>query len=159
MNLLDRIRKINRALTELTAGILAYGVLCQAVGVFIVKDRLIYSAGLWMGIALALFAAVHMWYTIDRALDLGEGGAPKALIAANMIRYGVVVAAIILMAVTGIGDALAGFLGVMGLKVSAYFQPFTHKISNRIFRETDPIPQPLAEEQVKEEEEEIKPIR
>ncbi len=33
----------------------------------------------------------------------------------------------------------------MMLKLAAYLQPFTHRIYNRIFHETDPVPMSLEE--------------
>jgi hypothetical protein len=41
----------------------------------------------------------------------------------------------------------------MGMKVAAYVQPFTHKLCNKMFHETDPIPQAMPEEDDEDEEE------
>ena len=49
-------------------------------------------------------------------------------------------------------NPLVVFLGYMSLKVTALIQPFTHKLCNKIFHETDPEPQPMPEEEVKEAE-------
>mgnify|MGYP003414718552 CR=1 FL=1 len=38
-------------------------------------------------------------------------------------------------------------MGVMSVKVAAYLQPFTHKLCNKLFHETDPIPQPMPDEE------------
>ena len=64
---------INNTLLELFVGILFWGVICQAAGVWIVKDKPGYSIGL--------------------------------------------------------------FLGLMGLKVAAYLQPFTHKICAKFYQD------------------------
>lgn len=34
----------------------------------------------------------------------------------------------------------------MMMKVAAYIQPFTHKLCNMLFHETDPVPEPMPEE-------------
>ena len=39
----------------------------------------------------------------------------------------------------------------MSLKVTAYIQPFTHKLCNMLFHETDPVPEALPEEDVSQE--------
>jgi xanthosine utilization system XapX-like protein len=39
-----------------------------------------------------------------------------------------------LLAVSGFADPLFAFLGYMGMKASAYMQPFTRKISSKIFK-------------------------
>lgn len=38
-------------------------------------------------------------------------------------------------------------LGYMTMKVAAYLQPFTHKLCNMFFHETDPVPEPLPEDE------------
>lgn len=125
---------INRTLFELEVGILIFGGLCQLF-VFLPKDKLSYSLGLWVGIITAAFAAFHMWWTLDKGLDLEEKSAVGYLGRQNVIRYVVIVAVIVTAAVSGIVNPLSAFLGVMGLKVSAYMQPLTKKISRRIYGE------------------------
>ncbi|MBP3602983.1 MAG: ATP synthase subunit I [Lachnospiraceae bacterium] len=125
---------INRTLFELEVGILIFGGLCQLF-VFLPKDKLSYSLGLWVGIITAAFAAFHMWWTLDKGLDLEEKSAVGYLGRQNVIRYVVIVAVIVTVAVSGVVNPLSAFLGVMGLKVSAYMQPLTKKISRRIYGE------------------------
>ncbi len=125
---------INRTLFELEVGILIFGGLCQLF-VFLPKDKLSYSLGLWVGIITAAFAAFHMWWTLDKGLDLEEKSAVGYLGRQNVIRYVVIVAVIVTAAVSGVVNPLSAFLGVMGLKVSAYMQPLTKKISRRIYGE------------------------
>ena len=52
----------------------------------------------------------------------------------NMIRYGVIVIAFGVLCLLDIGNPLAAFAGIMGLKAGAYLQPFTHKIITKIQR-------------------------
>lgn len=122
--------KINETLKELLLGILAFGVLCQAAGIWFVKDKAGYSLGLWIGTGLALLAAVHMWRSLDRGLELGTD-ATGYMVKQNMVRYGVLIVAYGVLCVTEIGNPLAAFLGIMGLKAGAYLQPFTHKLLNK----------------------------
>ena len=58
----------------------------------------------------------------------------------------------IVISVTETLNPLVFFLGYMSLKVTAYLQPITHKLCNRLFHETDPVAEPLAEEVVQEGE-------
>ena len=125
---------INRTLFELEVGILIFGVVCQLFG-FLPKDKLSYSMGLWLGIITAAFAAFHMWWTLDKGLDLEEKSAVGYLGRQNIIRYVVIVAVIAAAALSGVVSPLSAFLGIMGLKASAYMQPLTKKISRRIFGE------------------------
>ncbi len=145
----ERITRINRTLFELETGILIYGVVCQ-IFVFLVKDKESYSLGLWMGVLIAALSAFHMWWSLDRALDLGERQAVKTMSAHNVLRYVFIVVAFALIAMGGIANPLAAFLGIMGLKVSAYMHFFTQKISTKIYGEE--ILPPLIEEPVEEQE-------
>lgn len=44
------------------------------------------------------------------------------------MRYVIVVIVFFLMMKFRLGNLVSAFIGVLGLKVSAYFQPFAHKI-------------------------------
>ncbi|MGN0376425.1 MAG: hypothetical protein ACI4ED_02200 [Suilimivivens sp.] len=144
------ILKMNRTLFELETGILIFGIICQLV-ILPFEERADYSTGLWIGILTALFAAWHMWRGLDRGLDLGEKGAVSYLGRQNIIRYVLIVIILILTAVTGLGNPLTAFIGVMGLKVSAYMQPFTGKISKLLYGE-EILPEIIIEEPADEQE-------
>ena len=76
------LRRLNKALPGLVLGIIIYGVLLQAAGIWFVDDRLHYSTGLWIGIGCALFMAVHMAMSIEDAVTIGtEDGAKKKTVA------------------------------------------------------------------------------
>ena len=130
----ERITRINRTLFELETGILLFGCVCQLF-VFLVRDKAGYSLGLWIGIAIAMMGAFHMWWSLDRALDLDEKSAVRSMSSHNIIRYLGFVLIIGGIAVTEIANPLSAFLGVMSLKAAAYMQPFTKKISLRIYGE------------------------
>ena len=127
------IKKINETLKELLIGILFYGIIVEVIGICFIKDRVYFSIGLWFGIVMALAAAIHMWWGLDRALTLGDAAGKYAL-SQNMIRYGVIVVAFGALCVMDFGNPMAAFAGIMGLKAGAYLQPFTHKIMKKIQR-------------------------
>lgn len=128
------ITKINRTLFELEIGILIFGAICQVFVAF-VEDKAGYSIGLWIGILTAAFSAFHMWYTLDKGLDLGEKGAIGYLGRQNVIRYVIIFLLLIAVAVSRAGNPLSAFLGIMGLKAAAYMQPFTKRISRLLYGE------------------------
>lgn len=144
-----KIIRINRTLFELEAGILMFGALCQLF-VFLVKDKAGYSLGLWMGILIAAASAFHMWWSLDKALDLGESQAVKTMSMHNILRYIFITAALILTAVSGRANPLSAFLGIMGLKASAYMHFIIKKISTSIYGEE--ILPPLIEEPAPEQD-------
>ncbi len=126
-----KLAQLSDVLPGLWVGVLLYGVLCEIVGLIFVSDRVFYTIGLLVGIICALFMATHMAWSLNQALDLGEGDAVKKMQVHNILRYVVVVIVFFLLLYTKLGNPLAAFLGVMGLKVAAYLQPFTHKFFRR----------------------------
>lgn len=147
--MINRLREMNRALLELYVGIVFCGVVCQLVGMWFSSHKLLYTASLWLGVALALLGSWHMYRTLDRALDLGDG-APKRVVAGTLLRYGVLAIVLATVAVTEVLEPLILFLGCMTMKVAAYLQPFTHKVCNMFFHETDPVPEPMPDEETAE---------
>lgn len=129
----EKLEKINETLKELMIGILFFGIVVEVLGLCFSSQKGYFSIGLWYGIVLALAAAVHMWWGLDRGVELGDGAA-KYVLSQNMIRYGVIVVAFGVLCVTDIGNPLAAFAGIMGLKAGAYLQPFTHKIMTNLKR-------------------------
>ena len=144
--MIEKLRNIPRALLELRLGILFTGLVMQLVGVWFAGNWILYTVALWIGIIVALWMVHHMYLTLDRALDLGSG-AQKAAMTANLVRYGCVIIVFAAVCLTKVLNPLITFMGVMSVKVAAYLQPFTHKLCNKIFHETDPIPEPMPDEE------------
>ena len=130
-----RRKGIDRTLWELALGIGCWGVVCEAAAVWLVSDKAGYSIGLWLGVLLAEASGIHMWWSLDRALDLAEDLAVKMVMKQNILRYAVIVEAMAAVMLSGFANPLAVFLGLMGLKTAAYLQPFTHKICVRFYKE------------------------
>ena len=119
-------------LIELWIGILLWSLVIQLILLLIPGAKGHNALGLWIGALSALLVAAHMEHSIGRALDAGEGGAPKLLIAAYLIRYFAMAAMLAALALTDVASPLAAFAGLMTLKLSAYLQPLTHRISERV---------------------------
>lgn len=139
----EKITRINRTLFELETGILIFGGVCQLFA-FWIKDKQAYSVGLWIGVATAMAAAFHMWWSLDRSLDLNEKSAVKRMSSHNMLRYFLIALVLVLVSISEIANPLVAFLGIMSLKVSVYLQFITKKISYFIYGEE--ILPPLIEE-------------
>lgn len=133
--MIDRIKKINTALPGLLFGIILVGILCQIAGIFFVEDKADYSVGLWIGVLTAIFMAFHMAVTLNSAVERDVKGAQAAATRQNIIRYLVVVIILGILMMTRIGNPLAAFAGIMGLKISAYLQP----LLARWFHEPDNV--------------------
>ena len=124
------IKKINETLLELMIGIILFALLCQVSLVWIVDRKIWYSLGLWIGAVMAVCGAIHMYRGLDMALDCGSE-AGKILQKKSLQRYAAFVVCLGLLMVTEAANPLSAFLGLMGLKVAAYIQPFTHKWIHR----------------------------
>ena len=126
-------KKIDPTLFDLCLGIFLYGVICQIVILFI-SSLPQYSIGLWIGVFLGILGSIHMWWSLNRGLDMASKDAMKTVGANSIVRYFVLVAVMALLAVSGFANPLLAFLGYMGMKFSAYMQPITRKISFKLFK-------------------------
>lgn len=147
MKILEILRHKNRTLLEMYLGMMFLGLVCQMVGVFIVKNQLRYAASLWFGILTAAVSALHLYRALDRGLDCEERSAAKYIFRGYMIRYASVALILLIIMVTDVLNVYVVFMAYMSLKVTALIQPITHKLCNKLFHETDPIPQALPEEE------------
>lgn len=152
MKIIEKLKNMNRTLLEMQAGMLFFGLVCQVAGLIFAPDQGGYALSLWFGVAFAFAGSIHMYRTLDRALYCGKD-ASAMVTRGYLFRYIVFGVALVLVAMTGFMNPLVFFLGYMGLKVTAYMQPLTHKLCNRLFHETDPEPEPLVEEPPASQEE------
>ena len=132
------LRRINDALPELVLGILIYGVIVELAGVWFVADKLRYSSGLLIGISLAVGMAINIAVVIRDAVEIyGEDGAKNRVIIKSVLRYLIVVIVFFVMMKYNLGNLFSAFIGVLGLKISAYLQPFTHRTILKLHGKSD----------------------
>lgn len=123
------LRRLNSALPGLIAGILVYGAFVELAGVWFVADKLRFTSGLLIGLALACGLAINMAVVIYDAVDgYGQSHAQAKIIAKSVLRYLIVVIVFFVMMKWNLGNLFSAFIGVLGLKVSAYLWPFAHKV-------------------------------
>lgn len=145
------LKKTDRILLELHTGIIFWGLFCQVFFLFAGDNRIRYAQSLWFGIAMAVISSIHMAKTLDRALAAGAGTS-KILVTGYVLRYVIVAVFFIVISLTQLLNPLVMFLGYMSLKVTAYFQPITHKMYNKLFHEADPVFEAMPEETFAQEE-------
>lgn len=123
------LKRINPALPQLIVGILLYGIVIQLTGMWFVKDKQAYTLGLWIGVALAIGMAINMAIVILDAVDgMATTGRTVRTGFWSVLRYVVVVGVFVAAWYFELANPLIMFLGLMGLKVSAYLQPIFSKI-------------------------------
>ena len=125
--------KIDATLFDLCLGIFLYGIVCQIVILFVSRAPQ-YSIGLWVGVILGILGSIHMWWSLNRGLDMASKDAMKTVGANSIVRYLVLVVVMFLLWFSGLANPLFAFLGYMGMKASAYMQPITRKISFKLFK-------------------------
>lgn len=123
------LRRLNDALPGLILGIIVYGIIAELAGVWFVDDKIRYTTGLLIGIALACGMAVNMAVVLHDAVNIyGESQARAKIIAKSVFRYLVVVIVFFAMMKWKLGNPITAFIGVFGLKVSAYLQPVVYRV-------------------------------
>lgn len=150
VKILEILRHKNRTLLEMYLGMIFLGLVCQVVGAFFVQDQVRYAVSLWFGIATAAVSALHLYRTLDRGLDFDEKTATKLIFRGYLIRYASVAVILLIIVVSDVLNVLVVFMAYMSLKVTALIQPVTHKLCNKLFHETDPVAQPLPEDDVEQ---------
>ena len=120
--------KKNNILVELLAGIISLGILIQ-IGMLIAFENYLYNAiGLWAGIGVAIFMAIHLKRSIEDELDLGEEGAVKHARTAYATRMLITLVVLGVVIYFKVGNPFTVVIGIFPLKLSAYLQPLIHKI-------------------------------
>ncbi len=120
------LRRMNEALPGLVLGIVIYGIIVELIGIWFVADKLSFSSGLAVGIVCAVGMAIHLARVIQDAVRQ-QSEDTRRLSAKSVLRYLVVVVVFFIMMYFNLGSLVSAFIGVLGLKVSAYLQPIFNK--------------------------------
>lgn len=133
--MVEILKKINRTVLEMYIGILAWGVVCCGVGLFFAEDAVNYSLSIGFGVLLAMVSTFHMYRTLDRALDYDGKAATNIIFRGYLTRYVLFAVILFILMVTEVLNPLVVFLAYMGIKVTAFIQPITHKLCIKLFHE------------------------
>ena len=123
------LKRINDALPGLVFGIVFYGIVVQLIGVWFVTDKISYSIGLWYGIAIAVGIAVNIATVIyDATAIYGQKDANRRIVVAVLL---------FILGLFDFGNLIMAFVGMLGLKISAYLQPLFMKVTDRFSGRSD----------------------
>ncbi len=117
---------------ELWIGTIIWAIPCEVILLIFFRNRPGAGPGLMIGTAATIFLVWHMERSISRALDMDEKGARAVAVSGYFIRYLIVFLLLAASAYSKAVDPVCVFLGLMLRKPSAYIQPYTHKISERV---------------------------
>lgn len=117
----------NSIVWEMSVIILVCGLLLQTVLLFFVKERFYVSCGLWLGIAIAIYMLVYMYYILKKGMGSGAEHAKKYVLFHFVVRYISVGIMFWIVLYARLGNPFSCFAGILCLKVAAYMQPFLEK--------------------------------
>lgn len=120
--------KKDNTLIEMLVGIIIWGLMVQIVLLIGFKNYLYNAIGLWCGIAVTAGMAIHMKRSIEDVLDFGAQFAEKNYRADAAKRMGMAALVIGVVFYLGVGNPLTVLAGIFSLKISAYSQPYMHKL-------------------------------
>lgn len=153
MKHIEMLKNRNRTLLEVNTGVLFWAVITVAAGMLFPLQswgltRLEWCICICTAALLVVISMLHMQRCLERALEFDEGTATKLIFRGYLIRYISFAVVLIIVALADVLNPLILCLGyLLIMKVAVYSQPFTHKFYNRLFHETDPVPEPVEEEQ------------
>ena len=122
------LASLHPVLKELLAGIVLTGILFEAVFVWLAKDRLYFSAGLWLGIAVSIFRICHLYHGIVKSMEMSEKQAKGYAAGMSSFRFAVTIGALVLIYLLHLGDVVGAFLGLLAVKPAVYLRPVVCRI-------------------------------
>ena len=118
------LKRINDALPGLVFGIVFYGIVVQLIGVWFVA----IAVGMAVNIATVIYDATAIY---------GQKDANRRIVAKSLLRYIVVAVLLFILGLFDFGNLIMAFVGMLGLKISAYLQPLFMKVTDRFSGRSD----------------------
>ena len=122
-----------QTLSELIIGIVILAVIITIVGVFLSTNKFAFVMGMLLGVVVAIIMGVSMYRSLDRSLELDTTSAVGYMKRNVFLRVLLIVGAIAAAIIAAKYISTFGvIIGILCLKLSAYLQPLTHRLFNRI---------------------------
>lgn len=126
------MKETKQTLYELIAGILLFSALFL-LGNILAQNRTAYTLGLLLGGLIALVMSAHMYHALEQAMLYEEDTAVKKVKKGSILRFGLMLAGLVAALIFPEWISVIGVaFGVLSLKFSAYLQPLTHKVLQKI---------------------------
>jgi hypothetical protein len=103
--------------------------------IFFKESTASWTAGFIEGVIMAAAIMIHIAVSVEDSVVMLEDEALKHTRINYIIRMAVALVVFLLIVFFKLGDIIAVLFGLMSLKVSAYIQPFTHKIYEKFISE------------------------
>ncbi len=132
----------HRVLKQLYIGIAMFFVIFAILGLIFMRPVWIFELSLLAGCLAGCFMAYNMYDVLDRALDLEARKAKSFVTVRSFLRLGI---CLVLMAIA-VKISWVSFTGVtiglLGLKVSAFFNPLVRKLTKDVTEASDDVIMP-----------------
>lgn len=129
-----RWKKINRVVKDLWLGTALFFLLYEGIGLIFAEYKLDYTIGLLIGSITTCYLVYHMYESLDVGLSMDEKSAAKYLRNKSIVRWIIRVAVAIASVYIPHVSVVGVMIGLLGLKLSAYFQPVIHKFWSKVER-------------------------
>ena len=126
MNWRRWINKDNETLFDLIFGCIVYSIVFEAIGLLVVENKGSYSLGLLLGTAVAIGLSVSMYKSLNNCLVMTEHQARRNMVFSTLLRAVVILLAAWIGMRSGYFSFPGIILGILGLKISAYFHAYTN---------------------------------
>jgi len=131
---MNRFKNTSTLLQDMIITDILYLILGEIVIFGFLPNKKFYAVGFLVGVIISIISAIHMKITLEHSLHQLDKSAVKRAIFAYAVRMFTIAIILYGMFLTGIGDLLAGLIGMFALKLSAYLQFFTHEITKKIIK-------------------------
>ena len=126
MNWRRWINKDNETLFDLIFGCIVYSIVFEAIGLLVVENKGSYSLGLLLGTAVAIGLSVSMYKSMNNCLVMTEHQARRNMVFSTLLRAVVILLAAWIGMRSGYFSFPGIIIGILGLKISAYFHAYTN---------------------------------
>ena len=124
----------NPMLTNLVIGNLFFLLVGEIIIFIVFKGKLNIMLGFLIGVILSVFMVCHMAYAIDDSVRMDEHSALKHIKKTYIVRMIALLIVFLAVWFTGVGNLAAMMFGVLVLKLSAYIQPITNRLTSKLLR-------------------------
>ncbi len=123
------MKEEKKIFVEMLLGIAISSTIISVIGSIFASPWFTFTLGTLLGAAVASVALIHLYNSINRAIDMDEKSAQKKIQKTAPLRVMFMGLALVIgILLPGIFNILGILLGVMALKFAAYLQPLIHKI-------------------------------
>lgn len=129
--MIERIKEINPSIPGMLMVQLLYLIVGETLIILIAPSPSKLAVGFAAGVAYSVFSTFHMSFRI-RKVVYGGANTSVTFVLGYVIRLLVMLVLFAVLYFLDVGDLLCAILGMFSMKVAAYMQPLTDKLTNKI---------------------------